>query len=148
MRPAELELPGRRHQKDRTPLMHRHYAVLLGLMLSLLAPTTANAFTLGAADGSIQAAPIAKELGAKTYRVVIDPREGLEHYAPRIDAYQRLGMRPQIVVGGTGTSVRGKTAGEGYWLINIALAAHKRWPGSYSIGIQNEPDLSGASACR
>jgi hypothetical protein len=57
-------------------------------------------------------------------------------------------MRPQLVIGGTGTTVRGKTAREGYWMINTALVAHKRWPGTYSISIQNEPDLSGASACR
>jgi hypothetical protein len=128
--------------------MRTRFYALAGVLISLAIPTSAQAFTLGAADGSTAAAPIAKQLGAKTYRVVIDPREGLEHYAPRIDAYQRLGMRPQIVVGGTGTSVRGKTASEGYWMINVALQAHKRWPGSYSIGVQNEPDLSGASACR
>jgi hypothetical protein len=128
--------------------MHRHYAVLLGLMLSLLVPTSAQAFTLGAADGSIEAAPIAKELGAKTYRVVIDPREGLEHYAPRIDAYQRLGMNPQLVIGGTGTDIRGKTDEQGYRIINTALKAWKRWPDTYSISVINEPDLAGTKVCQ
>lgn len=103
----------------------RHTPYLLALTLTLLLAAPAHAYTLGAADGNTDSAPIAKQLGATTYRVVIDPREGLEHYAPRIDAYQALGMRPQLVIGGTGTSVRGKTAKEGYWMINTAFAPAK-----------------------
>lgn len=113
-----------------------------------LSPKLAHAYTLGAADGSIEAAPFAEKLGATTYRIVIDPREGLEHYAPRIDAYQALGMRPQLVVGGTGTTVRGKTDEQGYWIINTALRAFRRWPDTYSISVVNEPDLAGIRVCQ
>lgn len=126
----------------------RHTPYLLALTLILLFAAPAHAYTLGAADGTIEAAPIAAQMGARTYRIVMDPSVPLEHYAPRIDAYRAQGMRPQLVIGGTGTDVRGKTDAQGYRMINYALKAYERWPDTYSVSIHNEPALSGASACQ
>jgi hypothetical protein len=124
-------------------------AYALALTFTALAlPASAHAYTLGAADGTTEAAPLAQQLGARTYRIVLDPSTPLEHYAPRIDAYRAYGMRPQLVIGGTGTDVRGKTDSQGYWMTNYALKAFERWPDTYSISIQNEPDLSGSSVCQ
>lgn len=119
-------------------------AVLLGV---LIVPSSAHAYVLGAADGSTEAAPIAAQLGAKTYRLVMDSTVPLEAYAPRIETYRALGMHPQIVVDGTGTSVRGRT-GKNWQTINYAIHAFKRWPDAYSVSVFNEPDLAGISACR
>lgn len=108
---------------------------------------TADAYTLGAADGTTQAAPLAAKLGARTYRLVMDSTQPLESYAPRIDAYRALGMRPQLVIDGTGTSVRGLT-GKNWQTINYAVKAFKRWPDAYSVSVMNEPDLSGIDGCQ
>jgi hypothetical protein len=122
--------------------------IITAALIALAIPSSAQAYSLGAADGSIEAAPIANQLGARTYRIVMDPSVPLERYAPRIDAYRAAGLRPQLVIGGTGTDVRGKTAEQGYWFINYALKAFKRWPDTYSISVHNEPELSGAGVCR
>ena len=114
---------------------------------SAITATAARASILGVGDGLPEAAPLAAQLGARTYRLVMDPNVPLDAYAPRIEAYRAVGMRPQIVVGGTGTSVRGKGSREKWQIINYAIHALKRWPDSYSISVLNEPDLSGVSAC-
>lgn len=128
------------------------YAALL-LTLAVIAFATsavnasiASAYTLGAADGTTDAAPLAAQLGARTYRVVLDSRLPLESYASRIDTYRAYGMRPQLVIDGNGTGVRGKS-NTNWPTINYAIHAFRRWPDTYSVSILNEPDLSGMSAC-
>lgn len=122
-------------------------ALMIYAVLAFCSASIASAYTLGAADGTPAGASTATQLGARTYRVVMDPAVPLEAYAARIEAYRAAGMRPQVVVGGTGTSVRGRTAKESQWITAYALAAFKRWPDSYSVSVVNEPDLSGTSAC-
>jgi len=108
--------------------------------------TVAQAYTFGAADGTTQAAPLAAHLGAKSYSIVLDSRLPLESYTPRIEAYRAYGMRPQLVIDGNGTGVRGKS-NTNWPTINYAIHAFRRWPDTYSVSILNEPDLSGMSAC-
>ena len=120
-------------------------AALCCLPLAFAQP--AHAFTLGAADGSTEAAPVAAQLGARTYRLVMDSSQSLDTYAPRVEAYRAAGMLPQIVVDGTGTQVRGKH-GQNWQTINYAVQAFKRWPDAYSVSVMNEPNLSGISACQ
>jgi len=120
-------------------------AVLATLLL--LPTTTASAYVLGAADGNVDAAPIARQLGARTYRLIMDSTIPLEAYAPRVEAFRAQGMVPQIVVDGTGTTVRGKT-GRNWQTINYAIRAYQRWPDAYSVSVLNEPDLAGLSACQ
>jgi hypothetical protein len=115
--------------------------------LTVVFSAQAQAFTLGAADGTPEAAPLAKQLGARTYRLVMDSRFPLESYAPRIEAFRAMGMRPQIVVDGTGTEVRGKH-GRNWQTINYAVHAVKRWPDAYSVSVMNEPNMSGISVCQ
>lgn len=122
-------------------------ATLAGLLLALAVPASAHAFTLGAADGTTEAAPLAAQLGARTYRLVMDSSQPLDTYAGRIEAYRAAGMLPQIVVDGTGTQVRGKH-GQNWQTINYAVKAFKRWPDAYSVSVMNEPNLSGISACQ
>jgi len=121
---------------------------LTATIASLTIATPAQAYVLGAADSTTQAAPVAAQMGARTYRLVMDPTVPLDTYAPRIEAYRALGMRPQLVIGGTGTSVRGKTDTQKWRIVNYAIHAQKRWPDSYSVSVVNEPNLSGVSACR
>lgn len=130
------------------------FALLIAVVLLIAYATmglnaaAAEAYVLGAADGTTEAAPLAAQLGARTYRLVMDPAVPIDAYAPRVEAYRAVGMRPQIVVGGTGTSVRGKTTAQKWRIINYALHALKRWPDAYSVGVVNEPNLSGISACQ
>lgn len=126
---------------------HRIRIALAALLLGLLIPASAQAYTLGAADGTADAAPLAQHLGAKTYRLVMDSTQPLESYAPRVEAYRAQGMRPQIVVDGTGTDVRGRT-GQNWQTINYAVKAFRRWPDAYSVSVMNEPNESGISACQ
>jgi len=121
---------------------------VITLATSAINATVADAYVLGAADGTTQAAPYAAQLGARTYRLVMDPNVPLEVYAPRVEAYRAAGMRPQIVVGGTGTSVRGKTTSQKWRIVNYAIHALRRWPDTYSMSVVNEPNLSGISACQ
>ena len=67
---------------------------LIAFATSAINTTVAQAYTLGAADSSTQAAPLAGQLGAHTYRVVMDSTVPLEAYAARIDAYRAYGMKP------------------------------------------------------
>ena len=120
-------------------------ATLCVLPLAFAQP--ADAFTLGAADGSTEAAPVAAQLGARTYRLVMDSTQSLETYAARVEAYRAQGMRPQIVVDGTGTEVRGRH-GKNWQTINYAINAFRRWPDAYSVSVMNEPNESGISACQ
>jgi len=122
---------------------------VIALATSAANATIADAYTLGAADGTTEAAPIAARLGARTYRVVMDPNVPLDAYAPRIQAYRAMGMRPQIAIGGTGTTTRGRTRnGTVDWrAVNYAVHAAHRWPDAYSVSVVNEPDLSGISVC-
>lgn len=120
---------------------------LTATLASLTIAAPAHAFVLGAADGTTQAAPLAAQLGARTYRLVMDSTQPLESYAPRIEAYRAVGMLPQIVVDGTGTQVRGKH-GQNWQTINYAIHAFRRWPDAYSVSVMNEPNLSGISACQ
>jgi len=115
---------------------------------SAITATAAQAYTLGAADGNPAAAPIAAHVGARTYRIVMDPNAPLDAYADRIEAFRAHGMRPQIVVGGTGTTVRGRTTVEKWQIVNTAIHAFERWPDTYSVSVINEPDLAGVSACQ
>ena len=55
-------------------------AVLATLLL--LPTTTASAYVLGAADGNVDAAPIARQLGARTYRLIMNPRPTLPPISP------------------------------------------------------------------
>jgi hypothetical protein len=128
--------------------MRLHLSLLAVLAATLIAPASAHAFVLGAADGSTEAAPIAAQLGARVYRLVMDPAVPLDEYAPRIEAYRAYGMRPQFVIGGTGTTVRGKTNVEKWQIVNYAVHALRRWPDAYSVSVVNEPNLSGISACQ
>lgn len=127
--------------------MRLHLSLMTVLLATLLAPASAHAYTLGAADGTTTGAHAAAQLGARTYRIVMDPAIPLDQYAPRVETYRAAGMRPQIVVGGTGTSVRGTTTRQGQWITAYAVAAFKRWPDAYSVSVVNEPNLSGTSAC-
>lgn len=128
-------------------MKYRITIVLLVLAGFLFLPVGAHAYTLGVADGTAVAAPFAKNLRAKTYRIVMDPAVPLDAYAERINAFRSLGMRPQFTIGGTGTTVRGKTRAEQTRIIRYALAAVRRWRDVYSVSVVNEPDLSGASVC-
>lgn len=115
------------------------------LIYSVLALGTAEArtFTLGVGDAAqFDAAPSA-ELGAKTYRVVIDPALPVESYTPRILAHRAVGQEPQLVIGGTGTENHASSRG----IVRAAVAAAKRWPSAYSISVVNEPNESGMSVC-
>lgn len=94
---------------------------------------------LGAGDGSPAAAPLAAQLGARTYRLVMDSTIPLEAYTERIEAYRAYGMRPQITVDGVGTVTRGSHPWQS---TNYALRAFKRWPDTYSISVIGEPDSS------
>jgi hypothetical protein len=118
-------------------------AVLLAV---LIVPSSAHAYVLGAADGSPEAAPLARQMGAQTYRLVMDPSLPLDYYAPRVEAFRAQGMRPQIVVGGEGTTVRGRKVRD-WKIINYAIKAYRRWPDAFSVSVVNEPDGSGASVC-
>jgi len=120
-------------------------AALVAILL--LPTTTAGAYVLGAADGTVEAAPIARQLGARTYRLIMDSTIPLETYAARVDAYRAEGMVPQIVVDGTGTTVRGRT-GQNWQTINYAIHAYQRWPDAYSVSVINEPNMAGLSACQ
>jgi hypothetical protein len=127
--------------------MYRHLSLLAVLAATLLAPASAHAYVLGAADGSTEAAPLAAQLGARTYRLVMDSTQPLDSYAPRIEAYRAQGLRPQFVVDGTGTDVRGRH-GQNWQTINYAIHAFRRWPDAYSVSVMNEPNESGISACQ
>lgn len=105
--------------------------------------TNASAFTLGVGDGAQYPAAPSAQLGAKTYRVVIDPALPLESYTPRIVAHRQVGQEPQLVIGGTGTINHASSKG----LVAAAVAAAKRWPSAYSIGVVNEPNESGMGVC-
>lgn len=120
---------------------------LIAFATSAINTTVAQAYTLGAADSSTQAAPLAGQLGAHTYRVVMDSTVPLEAYAARIDAYRAYGMKPQLVIDGTGTSVRGRH-GKNWQTINYAIHAFNRWPDAYSVSVMNEPNESGISVCQ
>jgi len=122
--------------------------LVIALSASAINTTVAQAYTLGAADSSSQAAPLAAQLGARTYRIVMDPSVPLDVYAPRVEAYRAAGMLPQIVVGGTGTTVRGKTTTEKWRIVNYAVHALQRWPDTYSVSVINEPDMAGVSVCQ
>lgn len=109
--------------------------------LTLAAP--AHAFTLGIADRATAPVEPGQALGAKTYRLVIDPNLPLANYDARIAAHRAVGQEPQIVVGGTGTTGHKSSRG----LMSTLVAAAKRWPYVYSVGVVNEPDLSGMGVC-
>lgn len=128
--------------------MRRHLTAVAVLLATFAIAAPAHAYVLGAADSTTQAAPVAAQMGARTYRLVMDPSVPLDTYAPRIEAYRALGMRPQLVIGGTGTSVRGKTQAQKWQIVNYAIHAQKRWPDSYSVSVVNEPNLAGVSACQ
>src|SRR3954468_11960722 len=129
------------------PSMRSPLYALAVLLAVLIVPSSAHAYVLGAADGTAEAAPLAQQLGAKTYRLGMDSTAPLEAYAPRIEAYRAVGMRPQIVVDGTSTSVRGRT-GKNWQTINYAIHAFKRWPDAYSVSVFNEPGLAGIGVCQ
>src|SRR4051812_14230459 len=129
------------------PPMRPPLYALAVLLAVLIVPSSAHAYVLGAADGTAEAAPLAQQLGAKTYRLAAGSTLPLQTYAPRTEAYRAPGMRPQIVVDGTGTSVRGRY-GKNWQTINYAVHAFKRWPDAYSVSVLNEPDLAGISACQ
>lgn len=122
-------------------------AAYLFAVLSVLAvatdPPSAHAYTLGVGDGAQFPAQPSADLGAKTYRVVIDPDLPLESYTPRILAHRAVGQEPQLVIGGTGTKNHAGSRG----IVRAAVAAAKRWPSAYSVSVVNEPNESGMSVC-
>lgn len=121
--------------------------VLVAWATMALNATVSQAYVLGAADGTAEAAPLAAQLHARTYRLVMDSSRPLESYEPIVEAYRAQGMRPQIVVDGTGTGVRGRT-GKNWQTINYAVRAFRRWPDAYAVSVMNEPNESGISACQ
>lgn len=116
---------------------------LAALAAAFLFPAPASAFTLGVGDrGDAPAAP-SKKLGARVYRVVIDPSLPLSTYDERIWEHRQAGQEPQLAIGGTGTRYHASTRG----VVETAVRAAKRWPYAYSISVINEPDLSGVGVC-
>jgi len=103
----------------------------------------ADAYVLGAGDGGQNPAGPSAALGATTYRVVIDPVLPLESYDARIAAHRAVGQEPQLVIGGTGTIDHDSSRG----VVASAVAAAKRWPSAYAIGVINEPNESGMGVC-
>lgn len=124
----------------------KRYLSLLATIASVAAPQAAHAYVLGAAGGA-EAAPVAAQLGARTYRIVLDSTHPLDEYAAQIDAYRAQGMAPQLVIDGTGTTVRGRT-GKNWQTINYAIHAFQRWPDAYSVSVFNEPNEAGIGACQ
>jgi hypothetical protein len=126
---------------------HSVRVILAGAVVALVAfacaATPSFAFTFGVgdrADGNPQAS---RALGARVYRLVIDPEVPLPFYDARIYRFRAAGMEPQLVIGGTGTRHHARS-----WLIvATAVEAARRWPFAYSVSVVNEPDLSGMSAC-
>jgi len=116
---------------------------LIALATSAINTTVAQAYVLGAGDGAQYPAAPSAALGAKTYRVVIDPAQPLESYTPRILAHRAVGQEPQLVIGGTGTQNHASSRG----VVRAAVAAAKRWPSAYSISVINEPNESGMGVC-
>ena len=113
------------------------------LVAALAVPSTASAYVLGVGDRADGDPQVSRSLGARVYRVVIDPDVPLAAYDARIYRFRAAGMEPQLVVGGTGTRRHAHRWG----LERVALAAYHRWPFVYSISVVNEPDISGMSAC-
>ena len=118
-------------------------AVMIYSVLAFCQASEASAYTLGVGDGAQFPAQPSADLGAKTYRVVIDPALPLEDYTPRILAHRAVGQEPQLVIGGTGTRNHASSRG----LVRAAVEAANRWPSAYSVSVVNEPNESGMSVC-
>ena len=119
------------------------YALLFVLVAIAATASPAHAYTLGAGDGQTEAAPMAAQLGARTYRLVMDSTQSLDAYEARIEAFRAQGMRPQITVDGVATGGGFHTD---YRSINYAIRAFKRWPDAYSVSVLGEPE-SHVTAC-
>lgn len=131
----------------RTDIAVSALALMAGVLIAFSAmaasASMAQASTLGVGDGAqFDAAPSAA-LGAKAYRVVIDPDLPIESYDARIAAHRAVGQEPQLVIGGTGTLAHADSRG----IVRAAVAAAKRWPSAYSISVVNEPNESGMGVC-
>jgi len=120
-------------------------ACLLAIIALVLVPASAGAstYTFGIGDRADASATATRSLGARVYRVVIDPARPLASYDAQIYAHRRVGQEPQIVIGGTGTTHHASQKG----IVATAVAAVQRWPYVYSVSVVNEPDLSGMAVC-
>lgn len=113
------------------------------ILAALASAAPASAWTLGVGDRADAPAAESAQLGARVYRVVIDPDLPLASYDARIVAHRAAGQEPQLVVGGTGTRNHASSRG----VVRAAVAVAKRWPSAFSVGVINEPNESGMGLC-
>jgi hypothetical protein len=122
------------------------WAVIIALMMFAVHAEAAEGYVFGAQDHrdpSDQALDRATALHARTWRIIIDPSRSLDEYEATVTAVRTQGMRPQLVIGGIGTSRNYdlKKAAE------VTVAAFKRWSDAFTVSFINEPDLYGVAAC-
>lgn len=112
--------------------------IVVALIVFLSLSQSAQAYKFGVSerrDPSVQILEAAQSLRAQTYRVLIDPNRQLADYDSTVNLIRQYGMQPQLTVGGLALG------GEPQQIIDVAVAAYRRWPDSYSVSMFNEPEL-------
>jgi hypothetical protein len=127
----------------RARLLALSFAILSCALMVAAPLASAARYDLGVGDSPLYPAAETAGLHAVASRVVIDPARPLKGYDAHIAAHRAVGQRPQLVIGGTGTTRHRSTKG----IVRAAVAAAKRWAPVYSVSVVNEPDTSGVSVC-